>query len=168
MGLWDFVSSTWVQVDNSEGSLCPLTHLLILVLLDLPWVDFSSVHRTCLCVLSGFPSLRRTASSELPPRRQRSLMLPQLCPSLLCRAGTAQQYPCFCHWGHISTWNGHGTGSFRYIYGNLENCFWLTLSIAFWHSSVVLQDGYQLPLFRKELRISFSDTFLPLAAVKKS
>lgn len=36
MGLGDFDSSIWVQVDNSEGSLCSLIHLLILVLLRLP------------------------------------------------------------------------------------------------------------------------------------
>lgn len=35
-------------------------------------------------VLSKFPGLRRTAFLELLPRRQRSLMLPQLCPSLPC------------------------------------------------------------------------------------
>lgn len=40
-GLQDFACSTCVQVNSSEGSLCTFMHLLLLVLLPLPWLDFS-------------------------------------------------------------------------------------------------------------------------------
>lgn len=95
---------------------------------------FQQCDWTCLCVLPGFPRLREMASLEFPPRNLSAASAMSRSVLWLCRAGTAWQYPCFCHKGHISTWNGHGTGLLMYKYENSENkYFWLIHCISFWH-----------------------------------
>lgn len=79
MGLQDLISSTWVQVDNSEESLCPLRHLLIFILLDLPWEDFSSLIKLASVCCLGSPGWGEWHPWSSP---QGTSLLPQLCPRL--------------------------------------------------------------------------------------
>lgn len=94
-GLQDFACSTCVLVNSSEGSLYTFMYLLLLVLLPLPWLDFSWGHRQqcpsgpqgylswCLC-LTWVPHIEENGNR------------------------TAQQYcPWFGHRGQTSTQHGH-------------------------------------------------------------